>query len=490
MELNLKDSLKSCFGYDNFRPKQQQVIEHILNGDDTVVLMPTGAGKSVCYQLPALCAPGLTVIISPLLSLIFDQVNDLRSHGIIAHRYSGSSTTPLSEIIEEVHQGKCNILYTTPETLTRNSTLLMELELLHSIGELARFVVDEAHCVSSWGHDFRPAYLGLYMKSWFPGTPICAFTATATSLVTNDIIKNLALTNPYISRTSFIKPNISYRIRSKEKDSWSYMGNSLAKTIKELGCSSATGIVYCLSRKECEYMAKVLQTRGIMAEYYHAQIPTKNKEDIQTRWLNGETSVIVATIAFALGINKANVRYIIHTSMPTSIESYYQQAGRAGRDGKPAHCVMYYSAKDRDILKKMVTNNSTNECLVPPVRNTDRLDDMYQLCNNTYDCIKLQMSNYLGEYLIRSRCTGNETSCYNCTTSLRTPNKVDLSIDAKCILDMLGNTCELRDLKGKATYAQRRCILHLLNDGYLTTEIIDEVEIVSKVMDPEWPYCI
>ena len=384
-ETELLQALKSCFGYDVFRPQQKEVISHILAGRDTLVLMPTGAGKSICYQLPALCQPGLTVIISPLISLMFDQVHDLQSRDIIAYRYNSNSEVPLGRIIDEVEQGVCNILYTTPETLTGNAQFLMEMEKLYDSGHLNRFIIDEAHCVSNWGHDFRPAYLGLHVKSWFPGIQICAFTATATRLVTNDIITNLDLKDPYIARSSFIKSNLQYRIRTKENDSWSYIGNSVAKTIRELGYMQKTGIIYCLSRKECEYMAKVLQNRGMSAAYYHAQINPAEKDRIQTEWLNGTTKVIVATIAFALGINKPDVRYVIHTSMPKSIEAYYQQAGRAGRDGKPAYCVLYYSEKDAKILRKMVTDSSTHKNLVPPVRNTDRIDDMYHMCRNTHE---------------------------------------------------------------------------------------------------------
>jgi RecQ family ATP-dependent DNA helicase len=488
-EEELKQYLKGYFGYDTFRPQQIDIITHIIAGRDTLVLMPTGAGKSICYQLPALCQTGLTVVISPLISLMFDQVKDLQSRHITAYHYNSTSVVPLGQIIDEVKQGTCNILYTTPETLIANVPFMMELENLHESGQLRRFIVDEAHCVSNWGHDFRPSYLGLHVKTWFQGIQVCAFTATATALVANDIIKNLSLENPYIARTSFIKTNIQYRIRKKEQDGWGYIGNSLAKTINELGYMCKTGIVYCLSRRECEYMSKVLQNRGLAAAFYHAQIPQVEKDRIQTAWLHGGIKVIVATIAFALGINKPDVRYVIHTSMPNSIESYYQQTGRAGRDDQPAHCVLYYSEKDVDILVKMVTNESTDKNLIPPVRNTDRIDDMYHLCQNNRECLKLQMCNYLGEYLVRENCPFQETKCYNCLTNSRFGPKTKDQTDMANILLDASDGKSLSETKRNCNYLERRIVLHLLNDGNMIAEIdrerdpINAIERLHKVTD-------
>jgi bloom syndrome protein len=466
-------------------------------GRDTVVLMPTGAGKSVCYQLPALMsANSLTVVISPLISLMFDQVQDLKSHGITAYQYNSTSTVPLGEIMDEVKEGRCNLIYTTPETLTMNTMFLMELEKLGvasgSACGLARFIIDEAHCVSNWGHDFRSAYLGLHVKSWFPGIQVCAFTATATSLVINDITLNLALDNPHLVRTSFIKENIQCRIKLKETDSWRYVGNSIAKAIRELGCERRTGIVYCLSRRECEYMAKVLQGRGYSAAYYHARIPPEEKDRVQTAWLKGEIKIIVATIAFALGINKSDVRYVIHTSMPKSIEGYYQQIGRSGRDGKPAHCIMYYSEKDADVLRNMVSDDSTDENLVPPVRNTDRIDDMYHLCQNTKECLKLQMCNYLGEYLVRDVCSRSETKCRNCLVNGRGRHLMN-GRDCTEVANQLLNAADggvLSEIKRNCSFLERRILLHLLNNGNVIAETEDggegaegTVERLHKVMD-------
>jgi bloom syndrome protein len=484
--MSILDTLHKCFGYKQFRPQQEEIVEHILNGQDLLVLMPTGAGKSICYQLPALCEPGITVVISPLISLMFDQVKDLADRGIIAHRYDSTNTTPLSTIMSEIREGSCNLLYTTPESITSNTAMIMELEALHNEDMLKRFIIDEAHCVSNWGHDFRPAYLELHMKQWFPGVQICAFTATATTVVANDIINNLSLENPVTIRSSFIKSSINYSFRCKTNDKWAYLGGTLAKIIAEHKYTESTGIIYCLSRKECEFMAKVLSNKGVKAKYYHARIPTHEKDQIQTDWLSGKVKVIVATIAFALGINKPDVRYVIHTSMPKSIESYYQQTGRAGRDGKPCKCITFFSEKDKNTLLGMVSNvSSGGRDLAPPVRNTDRVYEMYKLCNNKNDCIKKQLSVYLGENLVRKNCSGKEVKCANCVRVQPTTDYTNL---ANLILSMIGDGCELSELKRARSFVENRIIMNLLNDGYLITEIIDGKEIVTVVMSPDPPY--
>ena len=485
--MSLVDTLSRCFGYSEFRPQQEHIVNTILLGKDILVLMPTGAGKSICYQLPALCEIGVSIIISPLISLMFDQVKDLEDRGIIAHRYDSTTKQSLSTIIDDIKNGSCNILYTTPETLTNNSNFLMELESLYNSDLLKRFIIDEANCVSNWGHDFRPSYLNLKMKTWFKNIQICAFTATATNLVSHDIIDNLSLDNPVIIKSSFIKENISYNFRNKVNDNWGYTAGTIAKIIKDDGYLHNTGIVYCLSRKECEFVAKSLVAKGISAQFYHARIDTTKKDKIQTDWLNGKTKVIVATIAFALGINKPDVRYVIHTSMPKSIETYYQQTGRAGRDGKPAKCITFYNEKDRTTLLKMVSNISSGENLVPPVRNTDRVNEMYVLCCNKNMCIKTQLSVYLGENLVRSSCENSEVKCGNCRKGLSGKNMHNL---AKIILDSIGENLTLATLKRGKTNLEHALISHLLNDGYLITEIIDNKEFVSVVMEPESPYMV
>ncbi len=498
--------LHTHFGYEGFRSQQLDIINDILDGNDMLVLMPTGAGKSLCFQIPALYEDGLTVVISPLLSLIYDQVADLRAAGITAHSYCSTSKITLTDIFRDVHGGICNLLYTTPETFNKNASLQMHLRHLADHDQLRRFVIDEAHCMTVWGHDFRPEYLDLHMRQLYPEIPIVAFTATATKLVSADVISKLRLEEPLIFCTTFVKDNILYRIREKENDSWSHMGNIVHKTIVLDGYVGSSGIIYCLSRKECEYMANFLRVRGMSAEFYHAQIPLEQKERVQSGWREGKISVIVATIAFALGINKPNVRYVIHTSMPKSIESYYQQTGRAGRDGLKCKCTMYYSEKDMETLRKMDGNNSVSEQhtpdlgfslgnddtdtettsevhTVPPVTNEQWLCDMYNMCCNTVDCIKVQLSNYLGEYSV-SNCAGRGRAelCCNCIRRgiQGAPRQVKVDPEVRRIYSLLPNKrsiiCQ--------NYNTHRVLNELLNQSYLTITVQgrDEIVTVDKPM--------
>jgi len=491
--VQLYSLLHTYFGYKEFRSEQLNIINDVLDGNDMLVLMPTGAGKSLCFQIPALYDGGLTVVVSPLLSLIYDQIADLTAVGITAHSYSSTSTVTLTDIFSDVHNGICNILYTTPETFNKNSSLQMHLHRLAEEDQLKRFVIDEAHVMTEWGHDFRPEYLDLHMRSLYPEIPIIAFTATATKLVSADIINKLQLEEPLIFCTTFIKDNILYRIREKEQDSWSYIGNSVYKTIISDGCANSSGIIYCLSRKECEYIANFLKLRGMSAEFYHAQIPIEQKERVQSNWRAGKVSVIVATIAFALGINKPNVRYVIHTSMPKSIESYYQQTGRAGRDGLKCKCTMYYSYKDLETLRKM--DNIVESCIsqdlgfslgneilqvqttvLPPVTNDSRLSDIYNMCCNTVDCIKIQLSNYLGEYSVSS-CNGRNKAelCCNCTHKSMMPYQLNVDCEVRWIYSMLPNKRSII-CKNYTTY---RILNELLNQSYLNIKVKGRDEIVT-----------
>lgn len=407
--------LKRIFNYNAFRPGQEKIIQTIQSGQDVLVLMPTGAGKSLCFQLPAIVAKGVTIVISPLISLIYDQVTALQNLGICAY-YLNSTTPPLQRLdalndlentgTEDEPTCECKLLYTTPESLTSNDEMTDRIDQLYENGLLEGFVIDEAHCVSNWGHDFRNSYLDLkVIKEYYPLIPIWCFTATATPKAQLDIVKQLNLKDYRIFINSYIRKNLSYQIEEKPSHPPSHISRLIKK--KYIGQS---GIVYCLSRKNCESMAKFLLGKGISCGFYHAGLSDHKKKAIQDKWLEGKIKVIVATIAFALGINKSDVRFVIHESMPKSIESYYQQTGRAGRDGKNSDCIMFYNYRDKVVLESFSDKNTSKGA---PTKANTRVRLTYAMCQNRYDCLKQQLSNYLGEY-IEYKCEPGENQCRNC----------------------------------------------------------------------------
>ena len=330
-------TLKQYFGYDTFRPLQQEIVQSVLDKHDCVVLMPTGGGKSLCFQLPALLQNGLTVVISPLISLMKDQVDALTGMGIQAAMINSSQEREeIDTVIEKTRQGVIKILYIAPERLALSSFET----LLHSL-PVCLFAIDEAHCISEWGHDFRPEYRNLkYLRSKFPNIPIIALTATATKKVQADIVTQLDLPKPKIFTSSFNRPNLRYEVLPK-KDSF--------KTISSLIGShpDQSAIIYCFSRKDTESIAEKLVALGYHAGTYHAGLSTEKRRTNQEKFIRDEIQIMVATIAFGMGIDKPDVRLVIHHSLPKSIEGYYQETGRAGRDGLPARCVLLYSAADK-----------------------------------------------------------------------------------------------------------------------------------------------
>ncbi|KAH7283401.1 hypothetical protein KP509_34G005600 [Ceratopteris richardii] len=335
------------FGNQNFRPLQRSACEATMKGNDCFVLMPTGGGKSLCYQLPAILSPGVTVVVSPLLSLIQDQVLTLiKRHDIPATFLSSQQTSSQSwAVIQELRKSRpsCKLLYVTPEKIATSESFQTLLRSLQERGQLARFVVDEAHCVSQWGHDFRPDYKALgILKQLFPTIPLMALTATATQPVREEIMKILHVPRALVLEASFDRPNLTYEVVNKDQDPLKQLGQTIQDRFK-----GQCGIVYCLSKNECTDVCGYLNKKfHIKAVYYHAGLSNRERMLVQTKWRSNEVQVICATIAFGMGIDKADVRFVIHNSMSKAVESYYQESGRAGRDGMSSTCIILYTKKD------------------------------------------------------------------------------------------------------------------------------------------------
>ncbi|HLZ97009.1 MAG TPA: DNA helicase RecQ, partial [Steroidobacteraceae bacterium] len=340
MTSDIIHALRRAFGFDAFRPGQEPVVRDVLAGRDVLALMPTGGGKSLCYQLPALMQPGVSLVISPLIALMQDQVRQLQDNGIAATFVNSSlESAEIAARLSGLVRGDYKLVYLAPERLVLREFLDGPLSRLSTGPGINAFVVDEAHCVSEWGHDFRPEYRQLSaLRRRHPMVPILAFTATATPRVRTDIIAQLTLRDPAVHLTSFNRPNLFYRVRPKTKRSY----GELLKRAREGGA----GIVYCLSRRRVDELAAELQSHGIRALPYHAGLEPQTRRDNQEAFIRDDVQVIVGTIAFGMGINKPDVRWVIHYDLPKSLESYYQESGRAGRDGDPAHCTLYFGAAD------------------------------------------------------------------------------------------------------------------------------------------------
>lgn len=336
----LEAALKQWFGFDAFRPGQEVVVRDALAGRDLLAIMPTGGGKSLCFQLPALLRPGIMIVVSPLIALMQDQVRLLAANGIPATFLNSSlSSAEFADRCRRLLAGEFRLLYLAPERLLLPDFLNGFLTRLHETRTLSAFTIDEAHCVSEWGHDFRPEYRQLgSLRERFPDVPMFAFTATATPRVRQDIVAQLHLQAPAIHISSFNRPNLYYAVRDKDRRSFD--------ELLQMARGDGSGIVYCLSRKRVDELAQKLEAEGIAALPYHAGLDAETRKRNQDAFIRDDARVIVATIAFGMGINKPDVRWVVHYDLPRSIEGYYQEAGRAGRDGEPARCVLYFGAGD------------------------------------------------------------------------------------------------------------------------------------------------
>ena len=353
---SLKLSLKKYFGFNEFKNHQESIIQNLLEGNDSFVIMPTGGGKSLCYQLPALMMSGTAIVISPLIALMKNQVDLIRAnstdYSIASVLNSTLTKKQVTSVKEDVTNKKTKLLYIAPETLSKNETI----EFLKSV-KISFLAIDEAHCISEWGHDFRPEYRKIrdIIDQVDPKIKIIALTATATPKVQDDIIKNLKINNSKVFKSSFNRPNLFYEVRGKSQTT----DLDLIKFIKSK--SNQSGIIYCLSRKNTEDLSELLNINGIKSLPYHAGLEKKIREENQDKFLKDDCNIIVATIAFGMGIDKPDVRFVIHYDVPKSIEGYYQETGRAGRDGVVSHCIMYYSDEDANKLEKLLSKKKSSE---------------------------------------------------------------------------------------------------------------------------------
>jgi bloom syndrome protein len=426
------DYLKYYFGYSEFRYPQEDIVKDALINLNQFILLPTGTGKSVCFQLPAIIQGGITIVISPLKSLIQDQLDNLSSGTIDAVGfYSDTKQLEKNEILKEMCNPNCKfkLIYTTPETIGQNDEFEAYLRAIYLEGRLTRFVIDEAHCISLWGNDFRTSYRRLSkIKTNYPNTPVMACTASATNQVKNDILHLLKLDSYKFYTKSYVRSNLNIIVKERNSNSLSDM----ILAIKGL-YNGLSGIVYAISRKNCEKLTETLIENGIKADTYHAGLSSKQRILVQKQWKNNQIDVVVATIAFGMGIDKPDVRYVFHYNMPSSLENYYQEIGRAGRDGYNSDCILFYNYQDKIIAEKMIRENNyktkNNQYIEHQI---SKLEQVVRYGENRLDCRHMQLSNYLGELSLNS-CNN---SCDNCKKSKYYSN-LDISELGKLLVETI-----------------------------------------------------